>query len=99
MESKFTASLLDLIIINIVTGFVSVLSLGLLFPWAVCRYYRFMASHTIIDGNQLQFDGTAIQLWGHWFKWLFFTIITLGIYGFWVGLRLEQWRVSHTHMV
>ena len=99
MESKFTASLLELIVINIVAGLVSVLSLGLLAPWAICYYYRYMADHTIIDGNQLRFDGTAGQLWGQWFKWLFFIIITFGIYGFWVGLRLEQWRVSHTHMV
>ena len=32
MESKFTGSLLELIVINIVAGFVSVLSLGLLAP-------------------------------------------------------------------
>ena len=99
MESKFTGSLLELIVINIVAGFVSVLSLGLLAPWAICYYYRYMADHTIIDGNQLRFDGTAGQLWGQWFKWLFFIIITARIYAFWVGLRLEQWRVSHTHMV
>ena len=89
MESKFTGSLLELIVINIVAGFVSVLSLGLLAPWAICYYYRYMADHTIIDGNQLRFDGTAGQLWGQWFKWLFFIIITAGIYAFWVGLRLE----------
>ena len=68
MESKFTGSLLELIVINIVAGFVSVLSLGLLAPWAICYYYRYMADHTIIDGNQLRFDGTAGQLWGQWFK-------------------------------
>lgn len=99
MESKFTGSLLELIIVNLFAGVVSVFSFGLLVPWAICYYYRYMADHTIIDGNQLRFDGTATQLWGQWLKWLFFIIITLGIYSFWVGLRLEQWRVSHTHMV
>ena len=99
MESKFTGSLFELVIVNIVAGLVSAFSLGLLIPWATCYRYRYLASHTIIDGNQLRFDGTAAQLWGQWFKWLFFIIITVGIYGFWVGLRLEQWRVSHTHIV
>ena len=99
MESRFTGSLVDCVIVNLVAGFVSVLSLGLLSPWAICYYYRYIASHTIIDRNQLRFDGTASQLWGQWFKWLFFIIITVGIYTFWVGLRLEQWRVCHTHMV
>lgn len=99
MESKFTGSLFGLVIVNIVSFIVSVCSFGLLVPWSICYRYRYIASHTIIDGNQLHFDGTATQLWGQWFKWLFFIIITVGIYGFWVGLRLEQWRVSHTHMV
>ena len=99
MESKFTGSLIELIAVSMFAGVVSVFSFGLLVPWAICYYYRYMADHTIIDGNQLRFDGTASQLWGQWLKWLFFIIITLGIYSFWVGLRLEQWRVSHTHMV
>ena len=99
MKSKFTGSLLELVIVNIVAGVVSAFSLGLLVPWAICYRYRYLASHTIIDGNRLHFDGTAAQLWGQWFKWLFFIIITAGIYGFWVSLRLEQWRVSHTHMI
>jgi len=77
MESKFTGSLLELIIVNIAAGLVSAFSLGLLIPWATCYRYRYLASHTIIDGNQLRFDGTAAQLWGQWFKWLFFIIITM----------------------
>ena len=99
MESKFTGSLAGLVVVNLVAGFISVISLGLLVPWAICYRYRYIASHTIIDGNQLHFDGTAAELWGQWFKWLFFIIITAGIYTFWVSLRLQQWRVSHTHMV
>ena len=63
MESKFTGSLLELIIVNIAAGLVSAFSLGLLIPWATCYRYRYLASHTIIDGNQLRFDGTAAQLW------------------------------------
>ena len=66
MESKFTGSLFELVIVNIVAGLVSAFSLGLLVPWAIC--YRYLASHTIIDGNQLHFDGTAAQLWDQWFK-------------------------------
>ena len=99
MESKFTGTVLELILVNLFAGFVTFISFGLLAPWAICYQYRYMADNTIIDGNQLRFDGTATELWGQWLKWLFFIIITLGIYSFWVGLRLEQWRVSRTHMV
>ena len=62
MESRFTGSLLELVIVNLAAGFVAAISLGLLFPWAICFHYRYIASHTIIDGNQLRFDGTASQL-------------------------------------
>jgi hypothetical protein len=31
--------------------------------------------------------------------WWFFTIITLGIYGFWLFNKMTAWRVKHTHFV
>lgn len=61
MESKFTGSLIELIAVSMFAGVVSAFSFGLLVPWAICYYYRYMADHTIIDGNQLRFDGTASQ--------------------------------------
>ena len=30
-------------------------------------------------------------------KTILLSIITFGIYSFWVGIALEQWRVKHTH--
>ena len=59
--------------------------------------YRWEAKHTVINGHRLTFDGTAAQLFGKWILWLFLTIITVGIYGFWVAIKLKKWKVSHTH--
>jgi uncharacterized membrane protein YjgN (DUF898 family) len=59
--------------------------------------YRWEASHTVINGHRLRFDGSAVSLFGHWIKWLLLTIITLGIYGFWLDIKLKQWRTKHTH--
>lgn len=53
--------------------------------------------HTVIDGHRLYFDGTAMQLFGNWIKWLILTVITLGIYSFWLNIKLEQWITEHTH--
>lgn len=64
METKFTGSLAGLVVVNILAGVVSSLSLALLIPWSICYRYRYLASYTIIDGNRLHFDGTAAQLWG-----------------------------------
>ena len=49
MESKFTGSLIELIAVSMFAGVVSAFSFGLLVPWAICYYYRYMAYHTIID--------------------------------------------------
>lgn len=51
---------------------------------------------TVIDGHRLYFDGTAMQLFGNWIKWLILTVITLGIYSFWFNIKLEQWITKHT---
>jgi uncharacterized membrane protein YjgN (DUF898 family) len=59
--------------------------------------YRWEASHTVINSQRLRFDGSAVSLFGQWIKWLLLTIITLGIYGFWLEIKLKQWRTKHTH--
>ena len=59
---------------------------------------RWETMHTIIDGHRLTFDGKAIQLFGSWIKWLLLTIITVGIYGLWLGIKMKQWKAYHTHV-
>ncbi|EXL19522.1 hypothetical protein X847_3014 [Listeria monocytogenes Lm_1889] len=44
----------------------------------------------------MKFQGSAVSLFGHWVKWLLLTIITIGIYGFWVFIKLEDWKVKNT---
>lgn len=97
MESKFDGRLLGLIGIGILQGLLTVITLGLGAPWAVCMKERWMAKHTVIDGKRLVFDGKGGQLFGHYIKWFLLTIITLGIYSFWLGIKMKQWVVSHTH--
>lgn len=75
---------------------VTVLSLGILYPWAVVMLYGWKINHTVIDGHRMHFNGTALGLFGHWIKWWFLTIITLGIYGFWVFIKLEDWKAANT---
>lgn len=57
-----------------------------------------LATHTTIDGHQLTFDGTGGQLFGNYIKWLLLCIITLGIYSFWLTIKMKQWVTKHTHM-
>ena len=98
-ESKFTGGLLGLIGISILQVLLTVITLGLAYPWAVCMKERWIAKHTIIDGKQLVFDGTGVQLIGKYLLWWFLTLITFGIYSFWLNIKMKQWVVKHTHMV
>ena len=96
MESKFTGGLLGMIGIGILQGLIITFTLGLGLPWAVCLKQRWIAKHTVIDGRKLTFDGTGGQLFGNYIKWFLLTIITFGIYGFWLTIKMQQWITKHT---
>lgn len=96
-NSFFDGGLLQQIGYAILGALVTVLTLGICYPWALCMQYRWKTKHTVIEGRRLTFDGRAVQLVGKWILWLLLTIITVGIYGFWVGIALEKWKVKHTH--
>ena len=97
-ESKFTGGLLGLIGIGIISLIITICTLGICTPWAVCKKERWYTTHTIVDGKKLTFDGTGAQLFGNYIKWLLLTVITCGIYSFWLSIKMKQWVVSHTHL-
>lgn len=70
-------------------------SLGFAFPFALVLRQRWQAKHTFVEGRQLQFTGTGWGLFGNWIKWFLLTLVTLGIYSFWVGPRIVKWTVEH----
>ena len=98
-ESRFDGGLLGLIGIGILSWLLISITLGIGLPWAICLKEKWYASHTIIDGNRLCFDGTGGQLFGNYIKWLLLSIITLGIYTFWLTIKMKQWVVKHTHVL
>ena len=98
-ESKFDGGLFGLIGIGLLSVFLTFITLGIGLPWAICLKEKWYASHTIIDGNRLCFDGTGGQLFGNYIKWLLLSIITLFIYTFWLTIKMKQWVVKHTHVL
>lgn len=95
-DSYFDGKLLQLIGLKIVSFIVIVCSLGILYPLACCWMYNWKLKHTVINGRRLRFTGTAMGLFGNWIKWWLLCLITLGIYGFWLGIALEEWKAKHT---
>ncbi|WP_208558961.1 DUF898 family protein [Marinilactibacillus kalidii] len=94
--SFFDGGLLSYIINSILAAFITAITLGICYPWAVCITYGWKINHTVIDGRRLKFTGSAMGLFGNWIKWFALTIITLGIYGFWLHIKLEDWKVKNT---
>jgi uncharacterized membrane protein YjgN (DUF898 family) len=75
---------------------ITVLTLGICYPFAVVLHERWRAKHSYIEGRQLVFTGTAWALFGNWLKWWLLVIVTVGIYSFWVVPRLHRWKWENT---
>lgn len=96
-RSYFDGKLLGWLGTAIIAWLITVISFGILYPWAIVMMLQWKARHTVIDGQRMVFDGTAMGLFGNWIKWLVLMIITLGIYGLWVHIAMEEWKTKHTH--
>ena len=77
---------------------ITVVTLGICYPWAVVMTYRWKAKHTYINGQRLRFTGSAWGLFGQWIKWLLLLIIPIGIYSFWLYPHLTKWIVEHQEL-
>ncbi|WP_190279411.1 YjgN family protein [Ornithinibacillus gellani] len=97
--SFFDGGLLQYIGWKILGILITVITLGICYPWSITMIYGWKINHTVIEGRRMQFNGSAVHLFGNWIKWWFFTVITLGIYGFWVFIKLEDWKAKHTTFV
>lgn len=97
MNSYFDGGLFQLLGYKILGALVTIVTLGICYPWAFCMVYRWEAKHTVIDGRRLYFTGTAAGLFVQWIKWLLLTFITCGIYSFWLTIKMKQWKTKHTH--
>lgn len=95
-KSVFDGRGLELFLINLVGAFICLVTIGLASPWVICYRIGWDRRHTVYNGRRLAFNGTGIQLFGKWIVWFLLTIVTCGLYSFVMGLKLEQWILSHT---
>lgn len=80
----------------ILGGLITILTIGIFYPFALVLLERWRAKHCYIDGRQLVFTGSAIGLFGRWLLWLLLIFITLGIYSFWVIPAIQKWKWENT---
>lgn len=88
----------DLFVTQLLAMFITSLSFGILFPWAICMLEKWKVDHTVVDGVRLEFRGAAMGLFGSWIKWWFLSVITFGIYSFWVIPALNKWKADNTYL-
>lgn len=97
-KSDFTGGAFANFGYNFLVGFVSIITLGIGYPFMYCVKKKWECKHTFIDGRQLMFDGNGMQLFGNYIKWMLLSIITLGIYFILKGkLLMIEWGTKHTH--
>ncbi len=95
-KSYFDGGLLELIFLRIVGYLITVCTLGICYPFAVCLIYKWEVEHTVVEGRRLKFTGSAIGLFGNWIKLLLLIFITFGIYSFWVSIFIRKWKAKNT---
>lgn len=95
-KSYFDGTLLQRIGWVIAGGIVTLITLGICFPVAVFWIYNWETKHTVINGRRLKFTGTAGGFFGKWLLCFVLTIVTAGIYSFFVPIKIKRWREENT---
>ena len=95
-ESYFDGGVFQRLGWKILGYLVTGLTLGICYPFAVNWMYSWEARHTVIGGRRLKFTGSAGGLFGTWMLCLLLCLVTLGIYYFWVPLKIRKWREANT---
>lgn len=77
------------------SGFIGILFLYLailaIIPFAIHGSLRYKMSRTSYRGILFGYRGDRNELIKNFFKWVFFTIITLGIYGAWMQMHIRKY--------
>lgn len=70
-------------------GFIAVI------PLAIHGSYRYRFSRTSWRGIRFGYRGNKTELFLNFLKWMFLTIITLGIYGSWMEMNLRRYLINN----
>ena len=96
--SKFTGRFWGYFGRCILFSLLSAITLGIAFPFCMCRMLKWQKRHTYINGYRLAFNGNGFQLWGRFLLWLLLTVVTVGLYTFYLPIAWEKWVTKHTYI-
>lgn len=98
LRSEFNGGMLGYLGISLLTFLHIVCTLTIGTAWATCRFWRWQAKHTKLNGKQVVFTGKGGELFSSLVIWFLLSVITLGIFALWIPLKVEKWRVAHTRL-
>ena len=84
------------ILTALISWFITLISFGLAYPWALCMFHKWRTEYITITGKRLKFNGTGFSLIFLLIKWWFLSLIKIGFYTLWVIPSLNKWVVEHT---
>lgn len=94
--SQFDGTVLQHFGMMILLFLVTMITLGIGFPFIYAYYLRWETEHTVIDGKRLKFVGKGSDLFVKFLLWWILSVITLGIYSIWIGVNFLRWRTENT---
>lgn len=94
-ESYFDGSSIGLFGRRLLAALLTLVTLGLGFPWAKCMLIKWRVEHTVISGQRLNFTGKGGGLFLKWLLWSLLTIVTLGVYAFFIDANIEKWKAEY----
>lgn len=97
IDSYFDGKVLDYIGWKLLSWLITFASLGIASPWGKCMLYKYQFNHTVYNGKRLKFEGDGGDLFIKTLIWYILTIITFGIYGWWVPAKKANWVISNLH--
>ncbi|MBQ7323685.1 MAG: DUF898 family protein [Clostridia bacterium] len=69
---------------------------GLGIAWPCMIYTKWDTKQIVVSNRRFKFVGTTWAFFWHCVLWTILTIITCGIYGLWVPVKVKQWVVKNT---
>ena len=95
-SSAFCGVTMDYIRVVILQTILLIVTLGLAMPWVICMWGKWFFDNMVIDGKQVVFEGRGKKLFWYYLGWCILSIITLGVWGYWMAVRILKWEAEYT---
>ena len=90
---SFTGKGIDLFKIQIVNSILTMLTLGLYYPWAKAAKLQYLYSQTIFEDHPLSFTGTGKEMFKGFIKAVLFLLVGYGLFFFLLSDGMKQFAL------